>query len=120
MPQTVTVELTKPIVWRGVEIAALTLRAPTLADLVELGPMFRVHEMPQMESKHFLEHTAVIAAYVARCVVIEPEDAALLDELCLVDAIALREAAMRLFFASDIAADNLPFLPHHSAKGLRE
>jgi hypothetical protein len=119
MPQTVTIELVKPIAWRGGEVAALTLRAPTLTELVELGPMFRVYELPRAKSELllFLEHTAVIAAYVARCVVFEPEDAALLDELSLVDAIALREAAIQLWLTSGIAANKMPFLPHHSRKG---
>ena len=46
-----------------------------------------------------------------------PDDAALLDELCLADAIALRDRAIQLWCASGIAANNMPFLPHHAAKG---
>jgi hypothetical protein len=103
MPAAVTIELSYPVEHAGETIAAVTLRSPTLRDL-RLGAAGEWHESLG-GMVYFVNHNAVIRAYLERCVSARGPE--FLKTLRLKDVMRVRDAMLRLWIGADSAATKI-------------
>jgi hypothetical protein len=112
MASEVTIDLHEPVTAaNGEVIKQITLRAPTLADIAELGTMMVLGTygggtvVPEIR-------WPVLGAYIASCIVAPPGAEEWLNNVGLADTLQLRDAMVRLAEAVDAAARNMPGLPY--------
>lgn len=104
------IPLSEPIAGHSGPIAKVVLREPTLADVMEIGE-------PQVIGRtadgtlYAVEHVGSIKAYLERCV--QSPDALLLGQLCLADALAVKDALIGFFSTARLAS--LPASPTSSS-----
>jgi hypothetical protein len=83
MPQTVTIELTKPIAGRDSrrshdaisfveKIVSVTLRPPTLQELIEIGLGIKPQEFRDRGAQILAEHIDDLKEYLKQCIVAPP------------------------------------------------
>lgn len=112
MANEVTLDLIEPLTTAGGRIVnKIALRAPTLADIAELGTMI---VLVTYENGIAVRETRypVLEAYIRRCIVAPADAERWLDELRLADTLALIDAMVRLAKSVDTAARNMPGLPY--------
>lgn len=112
------IKLTSPIVIDGKTVSTITLRAPTLQELQELGePVQIVQHSSGVDFIH--RHFPVIDAYARRLIVAPPNAAEWIDGLSFSDGYQVIDAVEALFLKSDNAArEAAPFFPA-SARTIR-
>ena len=75
----------------------VTLRAPKLRDHIAIGDPVEVHPGPEGDGRFVIRHLDRIEAYLGRLSVPEKPGRECLDDLDLVDSIALGEAVTDFF-----------------------
>lgn len=93
----VTISLDKPIIDHGGEIRTLSVREPKAAEFFELGEPFSHARNPD-GTIYSIEIDGVLKKYIAACV--ENADELVLMQLCLADAMAVKDAVLGFFTAA--------------------
>jgi len=117
MPQTLTIDLKEPIARRdGKKITTITLRQPTLQELVEIGVAVRRSEFADISAADFWaglteKQQEALGAYAEKSIV-APADFKLFEKnLSLADWQQLRDSVEGLIVGAMAAAWKVPFLP---------
>ena len=116
MPHATTITLEKPLALAGGQvITTITLRAPTLSDLAELGEPLKLRGS---EIYYIAQHWDIISAYIERCISAPENPAAWINDLGLEDTLTIKDAMIRLWHSTKSAAKQFPSLPiNHQTKG---
>jgi len=93
------VKLTKPIEWFGRKLAEIELREPTGAEYVRLGDP-RVLVYSQTGAGYFVEQNEVIEQYLDVCIALDGGGAAVMSQLSLQDAMAVKMELLGFFLAA--------------------
>lgn len=125
MPKTVTIKLREPLVGHGGQVTELIVKEPKGRDFLELG---EPHSYARAGKDGLVVHTendAAVQGYFERCVGTAkgPKDLPLadpiliLDQLCLADAIAVKEAILSFFMDARLAFSAAPSNSSSSSAG---
>lgn len=111
MANEITLDLLEPLTTAGGRIIKqITLRAPTLTDIAELGTMMVLATDEGGVTVPELRYP-VLDAYIRRCIT-APSAERWLDDVGLADTRQLIDAMTRLARSVDTAARNMPGVPY--------
>lgn len=96
MAETV-VPLSRKYEAHGQTFDSVTLRAPKLRDHIAIGDPVEIHSGPDGQGRFVVEHLDRIGAYLDRLPVAGKPGRECLDDLDLVDSIAVKEAVTDFF-----------------------
>lgn len=95
MSKTVNIKLATPITGHAGPISSLTLRKPVWGEIMQHGRPFEWHRGPD-GTPVYVEDDAAISAYAEICVT-DPADKTLLEQLDVMDVLAVREQIIAFF-----------------------
>lgn len=104
--KTATIELSEPIVGHE-PIRRVILREPQARDYFSLGEPSVFAQNGDGTAVYAIENPDVIQRYIERCLV-EPKDPLALGQLCLSDAMRVKEACLSFFTDGRVKASNSP------------
>jgi hypothetical protein len=93
--KSITIELTEPLVGHE-PIPRLILREPQARDYFSLGEPSILAQSVDGTAVYAIENSEIVQRYIERCLV-EPKDPLTLGQLCLVDAMRVKEAVLGFF-----------------------